>query len=95
MLDALGDSYARKGDKTNAIRYYEEAVDAYCKIFNTTEKNIRKTKFKDETLGYTLYDLAMQYASSDMGKTRYYCTLAAKSGNASAIAFCKKSGFGF
>lgn len=95
MLDALGDSYARKGDKKTAIRYYEEAVDAYCKIFNTTEKNIRKTKFKDETLGYTLYDLAMQYASIDMGKTRYYCTLAAKCGNAAAIEFCRKSGFGF
>ncbi len=95
MLDALGDSYARKGDKKTAIRYYEEAVDAYCKIFNTTEKNIRKTKFKDETLGYTLYDLAMQYASVDMGKTRYYCTLAAKCGNAAAIDFCRKSGFGF
>ena len=95
MFDALGDCYARKGNRQKAIRYYEDAVDAYCKIFNTTEKDIRKTKFKDETLGYTLYDLAMQYASFDMGKTRYYCTLAAKSGNASAIAFCKKSGFGY
>ena len=95
MYDALGDCYARKGNRQKAIRYYEDAVEAYCKIFNTTEKDIRKTKFKDETLGYTLYDLAMQYASFDMGKTRYYCTLAAKSGNASAIAFCKKSGFGF
>ena len=95
MYDALGDCYARKGNRQKAIRYYEDAVEAYCKIFNTTEKDIRKTKFKDETLGYTLYDLAMQYASFDMGKTRYYCTLAAKSGNAAAIAFCKKSGFGF
>ena len=95
ILDALGDCYARKGDKKAAIRYYEEAVDAYCKIFNTTEKNIRKTKFKDETLGYTLYDLAMQYASSDMGKTRYYCTLAAKCGNAAAIEFCQKNAYGY
>ena len=95
MLDAMGDSYARKGDKPQAIRYYEEAVEAYCKMFNTTEKNIRKSQFKDETLGYTLYDLAMQYASTDMGKTRYYCTLAAKCGNAAAIAFCHKSGDGF
>ena len=30
-----------------------------------------------------------------MGKTRYYCTLAAKSGNAAAIDFCKKSGYGY
>ena len=95
MLDALGDCYARKGDKAQAISYYEAAVAAYCQIFNTTEKAIRKTQFKDETLGYTLYDLAMQYASIDMGKTRYYCTLAAKSGNAAAIDFCKKSGYGY
>ena len=95
MLDALGDCYARKGDKPQAIRYYEAAVAAYCQIFNTTEKAIRKTQFKDETLGYTLYDLAMQYASTDMGKTRYYCTLAAKSGNVAAIAFCQKSGYGY
>ena len=95
MYDALGDCYARKGRKADAIRHYENAVAAYCRMFNTTEKDIRRSKFKDETLGYTLYDLAMQYAATDMGKTRYYCTLAAKSGNEAAIAFCKKSGFGF
>ena len=95
MLDALGDCYARKGDRKRSISHYEAAVDAYCKMFNTTEKNIRKSKFKDETLGYTLYDLAMQYAPIDMGKTRSYCTLAAKCGNASAIEFCKKSGYGY
>ena len=95
MLDALGDCHARKGDRKAAIGYYEQAVDAYCRIFNTTEKNIRKSKFKDETLGYTLYDLAMQYAPLDMGKTRYYCTLAAKCGNAAAIEFCHRSGFGY
>ena len=59
MFDALGDCYARKGDKTSAIKYYEEAVAAYCRMFNTSEKEIRKSVFKDETLGYTLYDLAM------------------------------------
>ena len=95
MLDALGDSYARKGDKKTAIRYYEEAVDAYCKIFNTTEKNIRKTKFKDETLGYTLYDLAMQYSTRDISKTYYYASLAAKSGNANAIEYCKNAKISF
>ena len=95
ILDALGDCYARKGDRQASIRYYEEAVEAYCQMFNTTEKNIRKSKFKDETLGYTLYDLAMQYAPLDMGKTRYYSTLAAKCGNASAIEFCKKNAYGY
>ena len=91
MYDALGDCYARKGDRQRSIHYYEEAVAAYCRMFNTTEKEIRKSKFKDETLGYTLYDLAMQYATINIGKTRYYVSLAAKSGNASAIEFCKKA----
>lgn len=95
MYDALGDSYARKGDKSEAIRYYEEAVAAYCRMFNTTEKDIRKSVFKDETLGYTLYDLAMQYASRDISKTYYYASLAAKSGNASAIEYCRKSKINF
>lgn len=91
MYDALGDCYARKGDKANAIRYYEEAVAAYCRLFNTTEKEIKKSKFKDETLGYTLYDLAMQYATRDISKTYYYASLAAKSGNANAIRYCIES----
>ena len=90
MYDALGDCYARKGDKSNAIKYYEEAVTAYCRLFNTTEKEIKKSKFKDETLGYTLYDLAMQCAARDISKTYYYASLAAKSGNANAIEYCKK-----
>ena len=95
MYDALGDCYARKGDKPQAIRYYEDAVTAYCRMFNTTEKEIRRSKFKDETLGYTLYDLAMQYASTDIAKTYYYASLAAKSGNASAIEYCRKSNISF
>ena len=37
----------------------------------------------------------MQYGATDIGQTRYYSTLAAKCGNAAAIAFCRKSGFGF
>ena len=69
----------------------EEAVAAYCRMFNTTEKEIRKSKFKDETLGYTLYDLAMQYANIDISKTYYYASLAAKSGNAAAMDYCQKS----
>ncbi|MBR4134411.1 MAG: hypothetical protein IKU04_07805 [Bacteroidales bacterium] len=95
MYDALGDCYARKGDKSNSIKYYEEAVAAYCRIFNTTEKEIRKSNFKDETLGYTLYDLAMQYATRDISKTYYYASLAAKSGNAAAMDYCLKSKIAF
>ncbi|MBQ6579125.1 MAG: tetratricopeptide repeat protein [Bacteroidales bacterium] len=91
MYDALGDCYANKGDKIRAIRYYEEAVSTYCRMFNTTEKEIRKNKFQDETLGYTLYDLALQYASISIRKTYYYASLAAKSGNAAAIDYCKKA----
>lgn len=95
MYDALGDCYANKGDKVSAIRYYEEAVSTYCRMFNTTEKEIRKNKFQDETLGYTLYDLALQYASTDIRKTYYYASLAAKSGNAAAIDYCKKANIRF
>jgi tetratricopeptide (TPR) repeat protein len=95
MYDALGDCYARKGDKTHAIQYYEEAVAAYCRLFNTTEKEIKKSKFKDETLGYTLYDLAMQYATRDISKTYYYASLAAKSGNANAIEYCRNAKISF
>ena len=95
MYDALGDCYARKGDKTRAIQYYEEAVAAYCRLFNTTEKEIKKSKFKDETLGYTLYDLAMQYSTRDISKTYYYASLAAKSGNANAIEYCKNAKISF
>ncbi|MBR1575800.1 MAG: hypothetical protein IJ654_05045 [Bacteroidales bacterium] len=95
MYDAQGDCHARQGDKARAIRCYEDAVAAYCKMFGTDEKKIRRSQFKDETLGYTLYDLAMQYGSTDIGKTRYYVTLAAKCGNDAAIAFCRMAGYGF
>ena len=89
MYDALGDCYAKKQDPKNSIAYYEKAVAAYCKLFNTSEKEIKKSKFKDETLGFTLYDLARQYADVNIGKTEYYMALAAKSGNQAAINFCK------
>ena len=90
MYDTLADSYARKGKRSEAIANYHNAIDTYCTMFNTTEKEIRKSVFKDETLGVTLYNLAMQYSSTDIGKTEYYASLAAKSGNASAIAYCDK-----
>ena len=89
MYDALGDCYAKKQDAKSSIEYYEKAVAAYCKLFNTSEKEIKKSKFKDETLGYTLHDLATQYAKINIGKTEYYMALAAKSGNQAAIDFCK------
>ncbi len=89
MYDALGDCYAKKQDAKNSIAYYEKAVAAYCKLFNTSEKEIKKSKFQDETLGYTLHDLATQYAKINIGKTEYYMALAAKSGNQAAQEFCK------
>ncbi|MBO4844602.1 MAG: hypothetical protein J5490_08545 [Bacteroidales bacterium] len=89
MYDAMGDCYAKKKDPKKSIEYYEKAVAAYCKLFNTSEKEIKKSKFQDETLGYTLHDLATQYASINIGKTEYYMALAAKSGNQAAIDFCK------
>lgn len=90
MYDALGDCYARKKDSAQAIKYYHAAVDTYCKMFNTTEKEIKKSNFRDETLSYTLYDLAKQYSSTNIAKTEYYSALAAKSGNKAAIEFCKQ-----
>ncbi|MBR0223717.1 MAG: tetratricopeptide repeat protein [Bacteroidales bacterium] len=95
MYDAQGDCYARQGDKARAIRCYEDAVAAYCMVFGTDEKKIRKSQFKDETLGYTLYDLAMQYGATDITKTRYYVTLAAKCGNGAAMEYCRRAGYGF
>ena len=89
MYDALGDCYARKKEVKKSIENYEKAVATYCKLFNTTEKEIKKSKFKDETLSYTLYDLGRQYASVNIGKTEYYMALSAKSGNQAAIDFCK------
>lgn len=91
MYDGLGDCYARKGNKSEAIKNYEAAVDAYCRMFNTSEKEIKKSVFKDETLGHTLYNLAMQYATINIGKTEYYAALAAKSGNKSAAEYCRKA----
>ena len=89
MYDALGDCYARKKDTPKSIENYEKAVATYCKLFNTSEKEIKKSKFQDETLSYTLYDLARQYASVNIGKTEYYMALSAKSGNKAAQEFCK------
>ena len=89
MWDALGDCYARKRDPKKSIENYEKAVATYCKLFNTSEKEIKKSKFQDETLSYTLYDLGRQYASINIGKTEYYMALAAKSGNQAAQEFCK------
>ena len=89
MWDALGDCYARKRETLKSIENYEKAVATYCKLFNTSEKEIKKSKFQDETLSYTLYDLGRQYASVNIGKTEYYMALAAKSGNLAAQDFCK------
>jgi hypothetical protein len=91
---ATADDYEEMGDAEEkevkkSIENYEKAVATYCKLFNTSEKEIKKSKFKDETLSYTLYDLGRQYASVNIGKTEYYMALAAKSGNQAAIDFCK------
>lgn len=90
MYNVLGDCYARKNNRSKAIDSYEDAVDAYCKLFNTSLKDIKKSKFKDETLGNTMYNLARQYAYVNIAMTEYYSALAAKSGNQAAIEFCKE-----
>ena len=74
-----------------AIEKYQQAISAYCKLFNTTEKAIRKSSFQDETLGITLFNLSRMYASDgNVSKAEYYCSLAAKSGSQQAISFCKQ-----
>jgi len=89
VYDGLGDTYTRKKETDKAIECYEKAVAAYCKLFNTTEKEIKKSNFQDETLGYTLYDLGRLHASKrNLNKAEYYCALAAKCGNAAAKEFC-------
>ena len=62
VYDCLGDAYARKKDVKPAIEKYQQAISAYCKLFNTTEKAIRKSSFQDETLGITLFNLSRMYA---------------------------------
>lgn len=91
VYDCLGDAYARKKDVKPAIEKYQQAISAYCKLFNTTEKAIRKSSFQDETLGITLFNLSRMYASDgNVSKAEYYCSLAAKSGSQQAISFCKQ-----
>ena len=78
-------------DIREAIEKYQQAISAYCKLFNTTEKAIRKSSFQDETLGITLFNLSRMYASDgNVSKAEYYCSLAAKSGSQQAISFCKQ-----
>lgn len=91
IYDAMGDSYARDSKTDAAIEAYQTAVSVYCNMFGTDESGIMKSKFRDETLGVTLYDLSRQYAiKKNLKKAEYYCALAAKCGNAAAIEFCKR-----
>ena len=89
--NGLGASYARLGDNAKAIASLEKAVQAYYKLFNTSEKGIKAGNFKDDNLGSTLYRLGRLYASE--GKVRMTeanCALAAKCGYQSAIDFCNQ-----
>lgn len=89
LHDAYGDCYARKGRLQEGIDAYQKAVETYCTMFGTTEKGIRKSLFRDETLGVTLFNLSKLYAAQgNIIKGQYYCSLAAKCGNQSAIEFC-------
>lgn len=89
--NGLGSSYASLGQTTNAIDSYEKAVNAYCKLFNTSENEVKKGKFKDETLGKTFYSLGRIHAAEGkVSKAESYCSLAAKCGIQAAIDFCDK-----
>ena len=91
IYDAMGDAYARSGNHPNAISKYESAVAAYYKMFSITEKELLKSSRKDDTLGYTLYDLGKQYAGNgNLLKAQHCFFVAAKCGNAAAIEACEK-----
>ncbi len=88
---AMGDVFARRKDSSSAIACYENAVNVYYRMFNTTESGIRKSPFQDESLGNTLYSLGVQYAAQkDLKQAERCCSLAAKCGNEDAKAFCDR-----
>ena len=89
--NGLGASYGRLGNNAKAIESLEKAVEAYYRLFNTSEKGIKAGNFKDDNLGATLYRLGRVYAAE--GKVRMtesYCALAAKCGYQAAIDFCQQ-----
>jgi len=91
ICNGLGASCARLKDNAKAIEYYEKAVATYYKLFNTSEKSIKKGDFHDQTLGATLYSLGVVYASDGKVSKMESCfALAAKCGNQSAQDFCKQ-----
>ncbi len=89
--NGLGASYARLNQNINAMDSFGKAVQAYCKLFNTSETEVKKGKFHDETLGSTFYSLGRLYAAEGkVSKAESYCSLAAKCGIQAAIDFCDK-----
>jgi len=91
MYNALGDVYSRRGNTQKALDTYLVAVDTYYQLFSTTEKDVMKSNFRDETLGITLYNIGLLYAKQkNLKKAEYYCAMAAKCGNQPAIEFCNK-----
>ena len=91
VLNGLGTSFARQKNNSKAIENLEKAVSAYCRLFNTSEKEIKAGNFHDDNLGATLYRLGRVYASEGkVQKTESYCSLAARCGYQPAIDFCKE-----
>ena len=91
IFNGIGTSCAKLKDNQAAIEAYEKAVAAYYRLFNTSEKEIRKGDFHDETLGATLYSLGVVYAAEGKVARMESCfSLAAKCGNTSAAEFCQK-----
>ena len=87
--NGLGDSHARGGNYEQAVESYEKAIATYCKLYNTSEKEIRKGNFQDQALGKTMYSLGRVYASlSSVAKAERYCVLGAKCGYGPAREFC-------
>ena len=91
IYEARGDAYARKGSRLNAINAYENAVSAYYAMFNISEKDLLRNDHQDTTLGYTLFNLARQYAANgNLLKSQHNYFLSSKCGNQAAIDVCRE-----
>lgn len=87
----LGGSHARLKQNQKAIECYEKAIDCFYRLYNTSEKSIRKGDFHDETLGATFYSLGVVHASEGKVSRMESCfALAAKCGNQKAAEFCRQ-----
>ena len=91
ICNGLGKAYARTGDNAKSIDSFEKAIATYYSLFNTSEKEVRKGSFHDQTLGATLFSLGKVYASEGkVAKCEINCSMGAKCGYSPAAEFCEE-----